>query len=1181
MSSFNSQSPTPQAMSSTPLKNTLTSRYVFTLSLIAILSIVAFFSLRYMISTQKGDDAAAINVSGRQRMLSQRIALFSLQLVNSETAVERETNRIVLAETVNLFAESHRGLLDGGLVAGFHGSPGIALPGNPSTALKAIYFDAPENLDTQIANYVESARALLNASDEKLTLDNPDLIYILSASSAKLIDSLNRAVSLYQLESEEAVTRLATVETFVLVITLSLLISTGLFIFRPLVNQIQQHTQELELSNKQLAVQIDKVQERTHDLTLVTEVNQRIFQVRDLDTLLAEAVELIRSHFGLYYTQIYLANEEKRSLTLRSGTGSVGAELVRRGHRLLIGPGSINGRAAGERQAIFVSDTTQSRSFLPNPLLPGTKSEMAIPLLVGDRIIGVLNLQHSEADTFTGENLPAFEVLAGQMAIAIDNAHLFNETTQAQTEIEEQARRTAHASWRDFLNAVDRQERIAYTYDLKEIDKIEGELPTSEDAQALEVPIEVMGEKLGVIQLEGREDQTWAEIDIELIGTVAAQVAQQIDNLRLLAEAERYRAEAEDATRRLTREGWETFLETTAPSQDIGYIYDLQQVSSLAPTHLETDGQASTFAQPITVRGEALGKLEVGTPEEQADFDEETVELVTAVAEQLSAHLENLRLLEETERGQAQLDKRAQELATVAQVSTTASTEMDVNQLLQSVVDLTKESFNLYHAHVYLMDDDQENLILTAGAGKVGRQMVAQGWQIPAGREQSLVAQAARSRQGVVVNNVQAAPGFLPNPLLPNTNSEMAVPLLVGDQVLGVLDVQADRADAFSNEDVSIQTTLASQVAVALQNAAQFEQTQLALADSRQLARAVETSVDAVVITNQKGAIQFVNPAFERITGYTAAEALGGNPSLLNSGQKGEEFYRKMWTTILSGQIWNDEVVNKRKNGSLYEAELTISPLLDEGGSITQFVAVQRDITARKQAEEAVRLALTRTDELYNISQSINNAVSEVEMLEALAKPAVEAGANSVDMMYIDMDSAGNPEWAEIVATWQLEGKAPIPVGTRFYLPDLPFAKFWLADPNKPLLISNVITDTRIDDATKAAIKQTGIQALAIIPLIQMGEQVGLVNLDWDQPHEFSQHEKEIYSAIIGLASPAVHSRRLFEQAQTRAQREQALSQITASVRASTDPATIMRVAVRELGIALGRKTEIRVVTAD
>src|SRR6185503_70199 len=112
-----------------------------------------------------------------------------------------------------------------------------------------------------------------------------------------------------------------------------------------------------------------------------------------------------------------------------------------------------------------------------------------------------------------------------------------------------------------------------------------------------------------------------------------------------------------------------------------------------------------------------------------------------------------------------------------------------------------------------------QTLMLAAGAGDVGRKLVAEQHAIPMGIENSLVARAAREGKAVIVNDVNSEPGFLPNPLLPETRAEMAVPMIVGDKVLGVFDVQSNNAAGFSDEDANIYVTLATQVGVALQNA--------------------------------------------------------------------------------------------------------------------------------------------------------------------------------------------------------------------------------------------------------------------------------------------------------------------------------------------------------------------------
>jgi PAS domain S-box-containing protein len=185
-----------------------------------------------------------------------------------------------------------------------------------------------------------------------------------------------------------------------------------------------------------------------------------------------------------------------------------------------------------------------------------------------------------------------------------------------------------------------------------------------------------------------------------------------------------------------------------------------------------------------------------------------------------------------------QLEKLANRLQTVADVSTAISTILDVDQLLQSVVDLTKERFGLYHTHIYLLDREESGLVMTAGAGEIGRQLLAQSWAIPLDKELSLVARAARTRQPVVVNDVRQSPDYFQNPLLPQTLSEMAIPVIAADDLLGVLDVQSAEQDYFSADEEQIYTTLAAQIAITLRNATLYRQSQNTLFESETLYKA-------------------------------------------------------------------------------------------------------------------------------------------------------------------------------------------------------------------------------------------------------------------------------------------------------------------------------------------------------
>ncbi|MBI5928058.1 MAG: GAF domain-containing protein [Chloroflexi bacterium] len=172
---------------------------------------------------------------------------------------------------------------------------------------------------------------------------------------------------------------------------------------------------------------------------------------------------------------------------------------------------------------------------------------------------------------------------------------------------------------------------------------------------------------------------------------------------------------------------------------------------------------------------------------------------------------------------ESRVQSRTRDLEAVFAVNSQIGTLLEVDRLLQDVSDLIKERFNLYHAHIFMFDPEEDALILTAGAGHVGRQMVTEGRIIKVNSPRSIVARAARTRKGVVVNDVTEAPEFLPHPSLPNTRSELAAPLIARGRILGVLDVQSSDLNHFSADTLSLMELLASQVAVALSNATLYE----------------------------------------------------------------------------------------------------------------------------------------------------------------------------------------------------------------------------------------------------------------------------------------------------------------------------------------------------------------------
>ncbi len=283
----------------------------------------------------------------------------------------------------------------------------------------------------------------------------------------------------------------------------------------------------------------ERVQDRTRDLATTIEVGRLANSIYSQHELLPQLVEYIRSKFDLYYTQIYLLDEAGRFALLRAGSGDVGQQLLARNHKLDMEETSLVTRAVKTRAPVVVSDTEDNLSHKPNPLLPATRSETAIPLQVGDTVLGVLDMQANRPNTFTQENASVFEALAGQIAAVLRGAQAFDEAQTATSRAEAINERLTDEAWNGYLGSLATGQRVGYEYDLEMPRPLSDQFKTTSDEQIAE-PIVVRGAQIGSIIVKNDDARfQLQQADEELIQDTARLVAQALDQFRAFDEVKR------------------------------------------------------------------------------------------------------------------------------------------------------------------------------------------------------------------------------------------------------------------------------------------------------------------------------------------------------------------------------------------------------------------------------------------------------------------------------------------------------------------------------------------------------------------------------------------------------------------------------------------------------------------
>src|SRR3989337_681546 len=265
----------------------------------------------------------------------------------------------------------------------------------------------------------------------------------------------------------------------------------------------------------------------------------------------------------------------------------------------------------------------------------------------------------------------------------------------------------------------------------------------------------------------------------------------------------------------------------------------------------------------------------------------------------------------------------------------------------------------------------------------------------------------------------------------------------------------------------------------------------------KKLSSVVEQTADLVVITDKGGVIEYVNPTYEKFTGYTKEEAIGKTPRILKSGKHDDKLYETLWKTILSGEVFRGVLINRRKNGELYYEEKTITPIRDTQGNITYFVSTGKDITERKRSDEELRTLNTITEAVHkssDLKEVFNIALDKVMELTDIDIVGIYLVDEATNEAVLEAHRGFPDKYVERA------GRIPYPKGVTWKV----------INSGETYIVQDVSTDPYVGPAGKEA----GFQSFMSVPIKIKDKTIGTVNFHSNKKNKFGKRGIELFSSI-------------------------------------------------------------------
>ena len=500
---------------------------------------------------------------------------------------------------------------------------------------------------------------------------------------------------------------------------------------------------------------------RAVQLAVVNQVARQSVSILDLDQLLQEAVTAIQQSFDYYHAGLFLLDEIVGELEMRAIAGAF-ADTAPPDHRLALGEG-IAGWVAQTGKTLLANDVSQEPHYVPGILKETlTQAELCVPLKLAGQVIGVLDIQSTQLNAFDETDLQAMETLAEQMTIAIENARLFRETKHRFEE-----------TMALYQTSLDITAQLEMPELLKSI---------------VERAVTLLRAEAGGIYLHEPErgHLRWA---------VSYGYTEKYVGITLKP--------GEGMAGKVFQTGEPLIVDDYRNWEGRASVYEADRPFT------------AVLEVPLKWQDRIIGVLAINAYRQNRTFNQADLWLATLFANQAAVAIENAHIYEEERRRVTQLELIGGVIQKIASI-------LNLDELLHQVAHLIGDTFQYYYTSILLVEADTDELLLKAVAGPFFETLLDR-LRLKIGQD-GITGWVAQTGEPLLVNDVSREPRHYSLEEVKDTRSELAVPIKLKGEIIGVLDVQSVELDAFSQDDIFILQTLADQLAVAIENARLYEE---------------------------------------------------------------------------------------------------------------------------------------------------------------------------------------------------------------------------------------------------------------------------------------------------------------------------------------------------------------------